>query len=126
MEELNINKMTDQERYEYLLNAITKNEEIWLLQARPGLFAMFEDGGGQEYIPVWPTEDLANSYSEGDWKDYQSEPMGLAELYEWCVELKEDNVLIAAFPNNDSQAIPVNPDDFALHVRESRRSGGSK
>ncbi len=126
MDAINVNELSDQERYEYLLNSISENSELWLLQARPGLFAMFEDKNGQEYIPVWPNEDFASKYSEDDWNDYQAEPMGLAELYEWVNELKEDEVLIAAFPNNKSQAIPLDPVEFGKHVRAHRKSSSQK
>lgn len=111
-------QLPDEQRYKILIEEVKKNKEIWLLQARPGLFAMFEDKKKQEYIPVWPSEAFAENYSKDEWSDYQSEPMKIEELRDWAKELEADDILFAAFPNNNSKAIPIKPTELLKHIYE--------
>ncbi len=104
-----ISNLPDKERYEYLIKHVNKQKEIWLLQAQDGLYAMFEDDNGQQYIPVWPEKAFADSYAVGDWDGYESERMGLHEFLDWMQELQNDQIMIGAFPNSSMQAIPVEP-----------------
>jgi hypothetical protein len=107
-----ISNLTDKERYGYLINHINKQKEIWLLQAQDGLYAMFEDDNGQQYIPIWPEKKFADSYAEGDWEGYESERMVLHEFLDWMQELQNDQIMIGAFPNSNMQAIPLEPLSF--------------
>jgi hypothetical protein len=108
---------TDQDRYQFLIRKIAETKQAWLLQANPGMSAMFEDNNGQEYLPVWPDEESAVRYSEDDWNDYQPEPVSLSELAEWCKELETDLILIAAYPDHKSNAVPLKPLQFISHIR---------
>jgi hypothetical protein len=73
---------------------------------------MFEDDNGQQYIPVWPEKEFADSYAIGDWDGYESERMGLHEFLDWMQELQNDQIMIGAFPNSIMQAIPIEPLSF--------------
>lgn len=103
----NLFNASDEIRYNFLIQEVVKNKEIWLLQAMEGMFAMLEDANGQEYIPVWPSIEFASQYAVGDWQDYAPSSMGLFEFNSWMKELDEDAVKIAAFPNSDDRIIPV-------------------
>ena len=55
---------------ELLKNFITEvreNDMLWLLEAKPGLFAMVEDAEENSYIPVWSSENEAVSNISEDW-----------------------------------------------------------
>lgn len=103
----NLYEASDEIRYNFLIQEVVNKKEIWLLQAMEGMFAMLEDANGQEYIPVWPSEDFASQYAIGDWQDYSPSSMGLFEFNSWMKELAEDAVKIAAFPNSADKIIPV-------------------
>lgn len=109
----NLYEASDEIRYNFLIQEVVKNKEIWLLQAMEGMFAMLEDSNGQEYIPVWPSSETAAQYASGDWQDYAPTAMGLFEFNSWMKELDEDAVKIAAFPNSNERIIPVD----ALHIK---------
>jgi hypothetical protein len=109
MKPLKANELPDNERYEYLINHAAKHKEVWLLHAVDGLYAMFEDQTGQQYIPVWPEKEYASSYAIDDWDGYSSDRMGLGEFLDWLKELKNDMIFIGVFPDSNFQAIPVDP-----------------
>ncbi len=54
-------KLSEIERYEYLIQNTINHKEIWLLQDNDSSFAMFEDEKGNSYIPVWSRKTLAQA-----------------------------------------------------------------
>jgi hypothetical protein len=114
-----ISELPDHDRYEYLLRHVVKNREIWLLHAKDGLYAMFEDEKGQQYIPVWPEKEFADSYAVDDWEGYEAEGMGFNEFINWMKELKDDQIFIGAFPNNRLEAIPLDPMVFKTQLEQA-------
>lgn len=104
-----MNERPNNERYAFLLTTIIDKKEVWLLKAREGFYAMFEDSEEHSYLPVWPEKSYADTYATGDWDEYESEAMALAEFMEWLPELKEDTILIGAFPNAASQSMAIDP-----------------
>jgi hypothetical protein len=110
--EANMNERSNPERYAYLLSTVVKQQEIWLLKARDGFYAMFEDGAKQSYLPVWPDKEYAQGYATGDWEEYEPEAMSLKEFLEWLPELKEDEIKIGAFPNSNSESMGVDAIDL--------------
>ena len=109
---MEIQKMSDQERFVYLINTIAEHKEIWLLQSTEGFFAMFEGGDSQSFIPIWPEKELAQSMACDDWDDYKPERMGLGEFLTWMDELKDDGIFIGAFPYSNHKALAVDPIDL--------------
>lgn len=108
----NISNKTDQERYIYLVDSILQNKQVWMLQAEDGFFAMFEDNNGQSYIPVWPDKELTMPFAVDDWEGYIPARMGLGEFLNWMDELKNDNIMIGAFPESNMQSLAIDPIDF--------------
>ena len=89
------------------LQTVNANGILWLLEAKPGLFAMLEDGGGNSYIPVWASEDEAKANVSDDWKSYKVANMDIAEFITWTRELDGDNVGIAISSGNEGQILPI-------------------
>ena len=80
--------------------------ELWLLEAKPGLFAMLEDGDGNSFIPVWASEEEAKSNISDDWCDYAVTTMGVDEFVDWLNELGNDGIGIALSSSNSDSALP--------------------
>ena len=95
---------------ELLKNFITEVREngmLWLLEAKPGLFAMVEDGDENSYIPVWSTQtDAVGNISE-DWEEYSVTNMNIEEFLGWMNELHEDQIGIAISTGDGGQMLPV-------------------
>jgi len=89
------------------LQTVNANGVLWLLEAKPGLFAMLEDGGGNSYIPVWASEEEAKANISDDWESYKVANMDIAEFITWTRELDGDNVGIAISAGNEGQIFPI-------------------
>lgn len=118
MEHNKSKELIDNDRYEYFLKTIVKFQSVWLLHARDGLYAMFEDDSGRQYIPMWPEKDFAVFFAEGEWEGYEPEQMELDELMDWLPELKDDGIFIGIFPDNDMNAIPLDPMVLKKQLKE--------
>ena len=95
---------------ELLKNFITEvreNDMLWLLEAKPGLFAMVEDAEENSYIPVWSSENEAVSNISEDWEEYSVTNMNIAEFVGWMNELHEDQIGIAISTGNGGQMLPI-------------------
>ena len=95
------------EEIQKFIEIVNKNGLLWLLEAKPGLFAMLEDGGGNSYIPVWASEAEAKSNIDGDWETYTAATMDIAEFITWTRELDGDNVGIAISTGTEGQILPI-------------------
>ena len=95
------------EEIQKFLQTVNANGMLWLLEAKPGLFAMLEDGGGNSYIPVWASEDEAKANISEDWESYKVANMDIAEFITWTRELDGDNVGIAISAGNEGQIFPI-------------------
>lgn len=96
----NVNQITA------FLQATEEKGELWLLEAKPGLFAMLEDGDGNSFIPVWASEEEAKSNISDDWCDYAVTTMGVDEFVDWLNELGNDGIGIALSSSNSDSALP--------------------
>lgn len=112
-----MDKKSPEERYAYLINKIMETNELWLLQATDGMFAMIEDDNEQFYVPVWPEKEYAEMHVNNEWEEYEATVMSVKELMKWVPELKQDKVFIGAFPGADYSIVPIDPQQFIDHIR---------
>ena len=89
------------------LQTVQANGILWLLEAKPGLFAMLEDGSGNSYIPVWATKEEAEANIGDDWDNYTVSTMEIAEFITWTRELDGDDIGIAISTGNEGQILPI-------------------
>jgi hypothetical protein len=89
------------------VSTVRENDNLWLLEAKPGLFAMVEDGEENSYIPVWCDEQNALDNISDDWEDYNVTSMNVKEFLGWMNELHEDNIGIAISAGEGGQMFPL-------------------
>ena len=106
------NNKSNQERYKYLVDSILLNKQIWMLLASDRSFAMFEDTSGQSYVAVWPDRESSLPFAIDNWEGYTPARMALGEFLDWMNELKNDGIMIGAFPNSAMLSLAVDPLDF--------------
>ena len=95
------------EELQKFLQTVNTNGILWLLEAKPGLFAMLEDGSGNSYIPVWATKEEAEANIGDDWENYTVSTMEIAEFITWTRELGNDDIGIAISTGNEGQILPI-------------------
>ena len=89
------------------ISEVRENDMLWLLEAKPGLFAMVEDGDENSYIPVWSSEAEAVANISEDWEEYSVTNMNIAEFVGWMNELHEDEIGIAISTGEGGQMLPM-------------------
>lgn len=89
------------------IKEVRENNNFWLLEAKPGLFAMVEDGDENSYIPVWSNEQAALANISDDWEEYNVTNMNIDEFVGWMRELHEDKIGIAISAGAEGQMLPV-------------------
>ena len=89
------------------ISEVRENDTLWLLEAKPGLFAMVEDGEENSYIPVWSKESDAVSNISEDWEEYSVTSMNIEEFVGWMRELDEDQIGIAISTGDEGQMFPM-------------------
>jgi hypothetical protein len=100
---------------EIFVSEIKKTNIIYLLQAYDGMFAMIEDEGGQEYLPIWNSKDIAESNISDDWKDYSLQEMPVNEFKGWLPDLDSDEIKVAIYLN-DGNVITLKPKDIISYL----------
>lgn len=95
------------EELQKFLQTVNQNGILWLLEAKPGLFAMLEDGSGNSYIPVWATKEEAEANIGDDWATYNVTTMEIAEFITWTRELGTDDIGIAISTGTEGQILPI-------------------
>lgn len=95
------------EELRQFISVVKENNNLWLLEAKPGLFAMVEDGNENSFIPVWNSEQSALADIGDDWEGYNVTSMSIEEFISWMNELHADNIGIAVSVGNEGQMLPV-------------------
>lgn len=84
----------NEQQYKAFIDEIVKNRQIWLLESKPGLFAMLEDEAEQSYMPIWESEASARKAAVDEWSNYTVASMDFNELAVWLKELQADEIHI--------------------------------
>lgn len=95
------------EELRQFISVVRESNNLWLLEAKPGLFAMVEDGDENSFIPVWSSEQSALADIGDDWQGYNVTNMSIEEFVGWMNELHADNIGIAVSVGNEGQMLPV-------------------
>ena len=99
--------MNNIELLKVFIAEVKENDNLWLLEAKPGLFAMVEDADENSFIPVWSKEKDALDNANEDWDEYNVTNMNIAEFVGWMNELHADNIGIAISSGNEGQMFPI-------------------
>jgi hypothetical protein len=98
-------------RYEYTIKRIVDHRRVWTLADDAG-YLMVADGNGQAAFAVWPHEEYAVAFQEGD-PSVKTESMSLKDLLAKSIpSLVEASTPIAVFPTAGSRAVVVPADRF--------------
>ena len=89
------------------IKEVKENDMLWLLEAKPGLFAMVEDGNENSFIPVWSNEKDALENASDDWEGYNVTNMNIDEFVGWMNELHSDEIGIAISTGEEGQMFPI-------------------
>ena len=106
-----LESLDSQARYEYLVEQLIENQQVWILSDKAGFVLLNSDG--QDCLPVWPHSEAASEWVKGDWKACSPQAIALDVWQErWTAGLIEDKFYIATFPNQAEEALVIEAGDF--------------
>ncbi|MBN8430945.1 DUF2750 domain-containing protein [Microbulbifer salipaludis] len=107
-------------RYEYFLDLVGEEREIWILVNSDEHFLKLhsEDQGGFEYLPIWPSTEFAEAFATED-SDLQPRSVALPQfLNRWLPGLKKDGIEVGVFPGADDSVWITEPADLEQDLRD--------
>lgn len=102
-------KLSDQQRYQLLVNKVAEYGEIWSLANDEGWVTVRGDDG-ENCLPIWPHPAYAEQWINGEWADCSPKMVELETwLARWTTGLEQDETLLVVLPNLKEQALLVEP-----------------
>ncbi|AZQ09524.1 DUF2750 domain-containing protein [Shewanella khirikhana] len=107
-------------RYDYLVEQVKANQEIWTLQDADGCVMLTTEE--DDCIPMWPTEEAAALWAVDEWKDCEPLAIPLNEWLErWVTGMEDDELLVAVFPVQDDLGVVVPPWELENRLKPKTR-----
>lgn len=106
-----------EQRLEYLVKEVVKNQKVWILTDDDGCVMLNTDD--EDCAPVWPSEDFAQAWATGDWVACKPKAIDLKTWRtRWTYGLEGDNVAIAVFPGEDEQGLVISAQEFDYELQQ--------
>lgn len=119
----NFASMDCESRYDFFLSVVGEERDIWILINQDNQFLkIFSEDEGIEYLPIWPTAELASDYnSEGD---LTPKAIALPEfLNKWVKGLTADGFDVGVFPGEDKSVWMTSPEELKADLQEELSAG---
>lgn len=117
-----INRYNEEQRLKYCVKEIVANRKVWILKDEHGCVMLNTED--DDCVPVWPNEEFALQWANGDWEDCEPEAISLNKWHSrWTSGLEDDELSIVVFPNQNEEGVVLFPDEFDFELRKqaSRR-----
>jgi hypothetical protein len=111
----NIQNLSPQDRYGYLIRKVADTEEIWLIEDN-GQSVALGDNNEQVIIPVWPEKEFAELMLTDDWHSYTLKSIDVHDFMDWLDKLEQNEIKVAGFPMADMNAVIVAAEEMKNHL----------
>ncbi|ART79827.1 DUF2750 domain-containing protein [Oceanisphaera avium] len=123
VEQANIEKQTDDERFNHFVNKVVEHEQLWILTDEHGCMMLTSDDE-EDCIPVWPHADYAKAWAVDDWAMCQPEAISLKVWQaRWVPGMEEDELLVAVFPISDAAGVLIEPRELQSAFDRKKKIG---
>lgn len=107
-------------RLAHFIEKVADWEELWAVSDGEGWLVQAK--GDQAYISLWPHPRFAEDIVKRFMPKNQSAEMDFEFLLEELIPtLKQENIHIAVFPNQQWEGLLLNPDDFERQLLEEMK-----
>ncbi|WP_328185993.1 DUF2750 domain-containing protein [Marinobacter sp. OP 3.4] len=112
-------EMDGEERYDYFLDQVAEEREIWILvNADNHFLKIVSDEDGVAYLPVWPGTEFASEYAKGA-GDLSPKAISLPDFFrKWVPGMTKDGLEIGVFPGVDSELWITGPEELKNDLQE--------
>lgn len=112
-----INQYDSEKRFQYCVKEVVENREIWILTDADGCVMLNTED--EDCVPVWPNQEFAQAWANGEWEDCQPEAISLNKWHSrWSNGLEQDDLSIVVFPNAEQEGVIVFPDEFDFELKK--------
>lgn len=108
-----------EDRFDYCITKVVEEKELWILVNKDEQFLkIYAEEDDFEYLPIWPTADLAQAYAKGT-QDLQARSISLPEfLKKWVSGLSRDGLEIGVFPGMDAEVWITGASEFKSDLQD--------
>ncbi|GAA5523700.1 hypothetical protein Maes01_00249 [Microbulbifer aestuariivivens] len=109
-----------EDRYDYFLDLVGEEREIWILINSDEHFLKLhsDEKGAPDYLPIWPTADFAAHYASAD-ADLTPKSVALPQfLNKWLPGLDRDGIDVGVFPGADDSVWIMEAAELERDLRE--------
>lgn len=108
-----------EERFDYFLDTVIEEREIWILVNEDNRFLkIVSEDEDMAYLPVWPSADFAAKYAEGA-DGLKPRNLSLPEFFnKWVPGLQKDGLEIGVFPGSDDTLWITPPADLKNDLQD--------
>jgi hypothetical protein len=112
-------EMDGEERYDYFLDAVAEEREVWILvNADNHFLKIVSEEDRVAYLPVWPSEAFAVDYAQTA-GDLSPKAISLPDFFKkWVPGLTKDGVEVGVFPGAQSELWITAPDELQRDIQE--------
>ena len=112
-------EMDGEERYDYFLDAVVEEREVWILvNADNHFLKIVSEEDGVSYLPVWPGEAFAADYAKGT-GDLSPKGIALPDFFKkWVPGLTKDGLEVGVFPGAQSELWITAPEELQRDLQE--------
>ncbi|SFM95740.1 DUF2750 domain-containing protein [Marinobacter pelagius] len=112
-------EMDGEERYDYFLDAVVEEREIWILvNADNHFLKIVSEEDGVAYLPVWPSAEFATDYAKGS-GDLSPKAISLPDFFKkWVPGLTRDGLEIGVFPGGQGELWITAPEELKGDLQE--------
>lgn len=104
-------------RFSHFVKRVADEERAWGLW-KDG-WALMADPDGTQIFPLWPASEYAELHRKGDWAEYETREIPLADLLDELIpKLAEKGALPGVFPTPSGKGVTLRPEELALALRK--------
>ncbi|WP_228152561.1 MULTISPECIES: DUF2750 domain-containing protein [Marinobacter] len=117
--------MDGEERYDYFLDAVIEEREVWILVNADNRFLkIVSDEDRVAYLPVWPGEQFAIEYAKGT-DELAPKAISLPDFFnKWVPGLTRDGLEVGVFPGAESEVWITAPEELKRDLQEGLSGSG--
>jgi len=112
-------ELDGEERYDYFLDAVVEERELWILvNADNHFLKIVSEEDGVSYLPVWPSDAFASHYAEGA-AELSPKAISLPDFFKkWVPGLTRDGLDVGVFPGAQSELWITQPEELKQDLQE--------
>jgi hypothetical protein len=115
-----IQLLSPEKRYAYLLKSVAHNKEVWILTDEHGCVMLNTED--EDCVPVWPSEVFAQQWANGEWSHCKAQAIGLKTWQQrWTYGLTDDDVELVAFPLTENDGFIISAQEFEQDLRATTK-----